>query len=69
VDRAHLIAAGGGVPEALPLPSVGRAAIDAEGRVACPFPEATRTWKRYRGGAPPDLDLRPEDARRRHDPT
>ncbi len=51
VDRAYLIAAGGGVPEALPLPSVGRAAIDADGRVAyMPFPEATRTWKRYRGG-------------------
>lgn len=51
VDRAFLVAAGGGVPEALPLPSVGRAAIDADGRVAyMPWPEATRTWKRYRGG-------------------
>ncbi len=51
VDRAYLVAAVGGVPEALPLPSVGRAAVDADGRVAyTPWPEATRTWKRYRGG-------------------
>ncbi len=52
VERLYLVSAEGGVPEPLPIPTAGRASIDgASGKLAyTPYPDAFRTWKRYRGG-------------------
>jgi tricorn protease len=52
VDRAYLVPATGGNPEALPMPKVNHAAYEPGGaRIAyTPVRDAFRTWKRYRGG-------------------
>jgi tricorn protease len=51
-ERPYLVALDGGMPEPLPIPSVGQASIGAgAGKIAyTPIPDAFRTWKRYRGG-------------------
>ncbi len=52
VDRLYLVGLDGGMPEPLPIPSVGQASYAPKsGRLAyTPYPDAFRTWKRYRGG-------------------
>jgi tricorn protease len=51
------IAAAGGFPEMLPLPSAGYATFSSDGgQIAYVSPAYdNRTWKRYKGGAAPDI--------------
>lgn len=52
VERLYLVPAAGGVPEELPIPTAYHAVIGGGGgQIAyTPYPDAFRTWKRYRGG-------------------
>ena len=56
-SRFFKIAAGGGFPETLPLPTAGYATFAADGsRIAYVAPAYdNRTWKRYQGGSAPNI--------------
>ena len=53
------VAAGGGLPEKMPVPygAVGAVSADGEWLAYTPHTRDTRTWKRYRGGMATDIWL------------
>lgn len=57
ITRLYSIAAAGGLPEKLPMPYSGFAAVSGDGKTVAFSPLSTddRTWRRYRGGMAPDL--------------
>lgn len=58
-NQLYRIAAGGGLPEKLPVPygEFGAVAADGQTLAYTPMTRAFRTWKRYRGGWAPDIWL------------
>jgi len=58
-QKLFTVGAGGGLPEALPLPyaTVGAIAPDGKWLAYTPYTRDARTWKRYRGGMATDIRL------------